>query len=101
MKSIVGMMIFTQHWYSHLDRGGEECHEGHTLLGSSSMGHMYWYSYLLLLSLTFQPTADLCEAEEYRRPIHQWELKDVPMAGGGPEGDEDKEPEPPEPFEWP
>lgn len=75
MKSIVGMMIFTQHWY--------------------------WYSYLLLLSLTFQPTADLCEAEEYRRPIHQWELKDVPMAGGGPEGDEDKEPEPPEPFEWP
>jgi len=76
LKSVVGMVVFTQHWH--------------------------WYSYLLLLSLTFQPVADLCEAEEYRRPLHQWEVRDTPAGGGrGPQGDEDKEPGPPEPFEWP
>eukprot|EP00667_Euglena_gracilis_P003081 EG_transcript_3086 len=74
MKSIVGMVVFTQHWH--------------------------WYSYLLLLSLTFQPVTDLCEAEEYKQPIHKWEFKDIPVAGGVI-GDEDKEPDPPEPFEWP
>jgi 26S proteasome regulatory subunit N2 len=75
MKSIVGMCVFTQYWY--------------------------WYSYLLLLSLTFHPVTDQCDSEEYKQPIHKWELKDTPIGTGAAEGDEDKEPDPPEPFEWP
>lgn len=72
MKSIVGMAIFTQHWY--------------------------WYSYLLLLSLTFHPTTDFCTSEEYKQPIHKWEIKAATLDS---QGDEDQEPGPPDAFEWP
>lgn len=73
----------------------------HLAKGRVFTQHWYWYSYLLLLSLTFHPVTDQCESEEYKQPIHKWELKDTPVGTAGPEGDEDKEPDPPEPFEWP
>eukprot|EP01006_Ploeotia_vitrea_P011298 TRINITY_DN30060_c0_g1_i1.p1 TRINITY_DN30060_c0_g1~~TRINITY_DN30060_c0_g1_i1.p1 ORF type:complete len:816 (-),score=119.78 TRINITY_DN30060_c0_g1_i1:1325-3772(-) len=74
MKNCVGMALFTQYWY--------------------------WYSYILLLSLSFVPSTEYCEAEEYKKPMHLWEVKEDILNSAGM-GDEADEPGPPEPFEWP